>query len=70
MRDIRSLEARYFWNVVSKARQLKAAGQFRGPEADDILDDLSAIAVCTTWPSLRRLADEAAQTFTEWLEAA
>lgn len=70
MRDIWSLEARYFWNVVSKARQLKAAGQFRGPEADEILDDLSAIAVCTTWPALRRLADEAGQTFTEWLEAA
>lgn len=70
MRDIRSLEARYFWNVVSKARQLKAAGQFRGPATDDILDDLSAIAVCTTWPVLRRLADEAGQTFTEWLEAA
>lgn len=47
MRDVRSSEARYFWNVVSKARQLKAAGQFRGPEADDILDDLSAIAACT-----------------------
>lgn len=70
MRDIRSLEARYFWNVVSKARQLKAAGRFCAPVADDILDDLSAIAVCTAWPALRRLADEAGQAFTEWLEAA
>ena len=70
MRDVRSSEARYFWRVVSKARQMKAAGEFRGNAADDILDDLSAIAVCTSWPSLRRLADEAGQTFTEWLGAA
>ena len=70
MRDVRSSEARYFWRVVSKARQMKAAGDFRGPAADDILDDLSAIAVCTSWPSLRRLVDEAGQTFTEWLGAA
>lgn len=70
MRDIRSLEARYFWNVVSKARRLKAAGQFRGPEANDILDDLSAIAVCTAWPALLRMVDEAGQAFTEWLEVA
>lgn len=70
MRDVCSLEARYFWRAVSKARQMKAAGDFHGPEADVILDDLSAIAVCTSWPALRRSADEAGQTFTEWLEAA
>ena len=65
-----SLEAAYFWKVASKARQLRALGMFNGPVADGILDDMSAIAVCTTWPALRRLADEAGQTFTERLEAA
>lgn len=68
--DVRSMEARYFWSVVRKARELKAVGPFHGPEADAILDDLSAIAVCTNWPALQRRVEEAGQTFTEWLEAA
>lgn len=68
--DARSMEALYFWGAVRMARQMKAAGKFRGPEADAIVDDLAAIAVCTTWPAMRKRADEAGQTFAKWLEAA
>lgn len=68
--DIRTREAAYFWRLVSAARQLRARGMFHGPAADDILDDLSAIAVCTTWPALQKRVEEAGVQFTEWLEAA
>lgn len=67
---IHSREATYFWRVASKARQLRALGMFNGPVADDILADLSAIAVCTTWPALRSRAEDAGLRFTAWLEAA
>lgn len=65
-----SREAAYFWSVAKRARALRAAGAFHGPVAEDLLDDLSAMAVCTTWPALRRRVEEAGRTFTEWLEAA
>ena len=65
-----SREAAYFWRVANRARELKAAGRFCGGEADAILDDLAAIAVCTTWPALLKRAEEAGYQFTEWLEAA
>jgi hypothetical protein len=67
---LRSREATYFWGVAYRARMLRAAGRFHGPEAESLLDDLSAIAVCTNWPALQRRVEEAGRTFSEWLEAA
>lgn len=67
---MRSREATYFWSVAHRARVLRAAEGFNGAMAEALLDDLSAIAVCTTWPALLRRVEEAGQTFTEWLEAA
>ena len=68
--EMRSREALYFWTVASRARKLRADGDFVGQAADDILDDLSATAVCTLWPALQARVEEAGQQFTEWLEAA
>lgn len=68
--EMRSRGALYFWTVASRARKLRAAGAFVGQPADDILDDLSAIAVCTPWPALLARVEEAGRQFTEWLEAA
>ena len=67
---VKAREAAYFWRLVSAARQLRTRGMFHGPAAADILDDLSAIAVCTTWPALQARVEEAGVQFTEWLEAA
>lgn len=68
--EMRSREALYFWTLASRARKLRAAGAFVGQAADDILDDLSAIAIYTPWPALRARVEEAGRQFTEWLEAA
>lgn len=67
---IKAREAAHFWHIVSTARQLRARGMFHGPAAEEILDDLAAVASYSTWPAMQRRAEDAGLTFTKWLEAA